>query len=165
MITFLNKEQSNDVSPWQTMIDSALQAFPEECCGFICGHSQYNNREVISVFKTGNAAKQNKLHHFEISPADYLAAEYFAAENELTLLGLYHSHPNHPATPSVSDYLSAFPNFSYIIISVSNQHIDAVRCWQINDFEQFEEQEIKFYSNRERHGCHFNSNSVKKVYR
>jgi proteasome lid subunit RPN8/RPN11 len=55
-------------------------------------------------------------------------------------LGIYHSHPNHPAIPSEQDRIAAQPYFSYVIISVMNDHIDHIRSWRLNDSSQFEEE-------------------------
>jgi proteasome lid subunit RPN8/RPN11 len=36
----------------------------------------------------------------------------------LEVLGYYHSHPDHPARPSINDREHAWPWYSYVIISV-----------------------------------------------
>ena len=72
-----------------------------------------------------------------------MQAENFAEENGLTLLGVYHSHPNSPAIPSEHDRISAQPYFSYIILSVFDGKYSHARSWQLNDDYQFEEEKIK----------------------
>ncbi len=69
-----------------------------------------------------------------------MLAEKFALENDLHLLGIYHSHPNHPAIPSEHDRVAALPYFSYVILSVKPETIDHIRSWQLNDASQFEEE-------------------------
>ena len=54
----------------------------------------------------------------------------YALENDITLLGIYHSHPRHPAIPSEHDRIAAQPYFSYVIISVTSGAIDHIRSWQ-----------------------------------
>ena len=53
-----------------------------------------------------------------MSPLDYLAAERAADAAGKTLLGFYHSHPEHPAEPSATDLAWAQPNFVYLIMSI-----------------------------------------------
>ena len=53
-----------------------------------------------------------------MSPLDYLAAERAADSAGNTLLGFYHTHPEHPAEPSATDLDLAQPNFVYIIVSI-----------------------------------------------
>jgi proteasome lid subunit RPN8/RPN11 len=54
-------------------------------------------------------------------------------------LGIYHSHPNHPAIPSEHDRVAAQPYFSYVIISAMQGNIDHIRSWRLNEASQFEE--------------------------
>jgi proteasome lid subunit RPN8/RPN11 len=60
-------------------------------------------------------------------------------------LGIYHSHPKHPAIPSETDRLAAQPFFSYVIISVIDKDTIDLRSWLLNDERQFEEEKILDY--------------------
>src|SRR5215203_3608823 len=101
-----------------------------------------NAADFFSALKMQNATEGDKRRRFEISPKDYLRAEHFADENNMQLLGAYHSHPNHPALPSETDRLSAQPYFSYIIISIYDQEVKDIRSWRLNQCFQFEEEFI-----------------------
>src|SRR5882724_5152916 len=104
------------------MTGDAVKAFPDEGCGFLFGTEDQNGDRIVSDLLVVNNSKEgDKRRRFEISPSDYLAAEQYAEDNKLTLLGVYHSHPNHPAIPSEHDRVAAQPYFSYIIISVLDQ--------------------------------------------
>ena len=125
------------------MLEDAIGTFPDECCGFFFGsEDKRGNRLVTHVQVVNNAKEGDKRRRFEISPRDYLKAEQFAEENNLQLLGVYHSHPNHPAIPSETDRLSAQPYFSYIIISVYNKEVKEIRSWRLTPCFQFEEEQI-----------------------
>ena len=125
------------------MTEDAIGSYPDECCGFFFGNEDAKgNRTVTHVLVVNNAKEGDKRRRFEISPKDYLRAEQFADENNLQLLGVYHSHPNHPALPSETDRLSAQPYFSYLIVSVYNQQVKDVRSWRLNSCYQFEEELI-----------------------
>lgn len=126
------------------MHEDALKNFPDECCGFFFGKENSNEKRIVtSIVVVNNSKEGDKRRRFEISPKDYLQAEQFADENNIQLLGVYHSHPNHPAIPSEHDRKAAQPYFSYLIMSVKESEIADTRCWQLNDNFQFEEESIE----------------------
>jgi proteasome lid subunit RPN8/RPN11 len=127
----------------ELMLQDAKQAFPDECCGFLFGEEEPEGNRIISQIQVVNNAKEgDKRRRFVIAPLDYIRAEQFAEENNLLLLGVYHSHPNHPAIPSEHDRVAAQPYFSYIIVSVLEGQIGPVRSWRLNDEVQFEEETV-----------------------
>jgi len=134
----LNIEQT----PLNEMIKDAVRTFPDECCGFLLGKEENNIRTIIKIQVVDNAKEGDKRRRFIISAKDYLKAELFADENNLQLIGVYHSHPNHPAIPSEHDRVAAQPYFSYIILSVMNNEFDHIRSWRLNEQQQFEEEKI-----------------------
>jgi proteasome lid subunit RPN8/RPN11 len=127
----------------EVMVNDAISSYPYECCGFFYGNEDATGNRVISdVLIVNNAKEGDKRRRFEISPRDYVKAEQFADENNLHLLGVYHSHPNHLPAPSEHDRQAAQIYFSYIIISVYNKELNKLRSWRLNDSFQFEEEEI-----------------------
>jgi proteasome lid subunit RPN8/RPN11 len=134
MITVSNKAV-------EIMHRDALDAFPDECCGFMFGQEKgEGNRQVTVAYPIHNSAVENRKRRFEIAPKDYLRGEQYALENDVQFLGIYHSHPNHPAIPSEHDRVAAQPWFSYVIISVSENEVKHARSWVLNDEFQFEEE-------------------------
>ena len=128
------------------MKEHGKAAFPNECCGFFYGEEKADLRIVTLAMRIVNVKKGDQRRRFEISGKDYLRAERFAENKGLTLLGIYHSHPLHPAIPSKHDLAVAMPWFSYIIMSVEPSEINHVRSWQLNESREFEE-EILNYKN------------------
>ena len=123
------------------IVQDAVDAFPDECCGFVFGHEDSNGRRLITQARVVKNVKEgDKRRRFEIAPQDYLDAEKYAEEQQLELLGVYHSHPNHPAVPSEHDRAAAQPFFSYLIISVNDKLPGPIRSWRLNDNWQFEEE-------------------------
>jgi len=142
----------------QLLVEDALNTFPDECCGFLFGREEHDGtRLVVDILVVDNSKAGDKTRRFEISPLDYMAAEAHALDHDWTLLGIYHSHPKHPAIPSETDRLAAQPFFSYVIISVmENSRPSAalaapaektitLRSWLLNDERQFEEEKILDY--------------------
>ena len=61
----------------------------------------------------------------------------------LTLVGYYHSHPNHVAIPSEFDREHALPNFVYIITSVMQGKAAEMRVWRLRtDRTAFDEGQL-----------------------
>ena len=124
-----------------TMKRHAEETYPLECCGFFFGQGD-EEKIVEAVRPVSNSKEGDQRRRFEISPVDYMNAELYAEENGLRLLGVYHSHPDHPARPSEHDRKQAVPFFSYIIISVQNGQSEDVTSWRLNDDQQFDPEEI-----------------------
>lgn len=134
-----------DKSVTEQMFKHAHQSFPEECCGFLFGiEDEEGNRIVSEIMVVDNVREENRKRRFEIDPLDYMRAENKAHEVNRVLLSIYHTHPNHPAKPSEHDRVQAFPYFSYIIMSVSENGIENTTSWKLNEQEEFDEEKIKF---------------------
>lgn len=131
------------ISPeaFNSMLSDAEARFPNECCGFFYGTDK-DKRDIVLAQPVSNSKAGDQRRRFEISALDYMKAERFATANNLQLLGIYHSHPNHPAIPSEHDRKQAVPTFSYIILSIQEGEFDHIRSWQLNPEEQFEEEII-----------------------
>ncbi len=60
------------------------------------------------------------------------------------MLGVFHSHPDHPNQPSDFDRENALPAFTYIITSVNAGKAAGSRSWRLNDDRTgFEEEPIE----------------------
>ncbi|MDR2354015.1 MAG: M67 family metallopeptidase [Deltaproteobacteria bacterium] len=97
------------------------KTYPFECCGLILGKLEgFNgNRKCHKIIPLNNTREgEDKLRRFVIEPLDFLRAEKTALAAGLEVLGIYHSHPDHPAYPSQYDLENALPFYSYIICSV-----------------------------------------------
>jgi len=134
----------------QKMHSHAEADYPNECCGFFYG-LEGEVRQLRIVREVENAKEGNQRRRFQIDPLDYQKAEKYAIDHDLDLLGVYHSHPDHPAEPSEHDRKVAMPWFSYIIISVQDGNAVTTRSWQLNNERKFEEEpiEIKEFSTKQ----------------
>lgn len=120
----------------------SVGTFPNECCGFFFGNRKKGVKRVTQVMPVTNAKEGDQRRRFLIDPLDYMKAEQFALENNLDFLGIYHSHPLHPAIPSEHDRSQAMPSFSYIITSVQPERVTDLTSWQLNDDRQFEAETV-----------------------
>lgn len=124
------------------IIADALRSFPDECCGFMFGTEKGEERTITVIQIVNNAKEGDKRRRFEITAFDYMKAEQYAEDNNLLLLGVYHSHPNHPSIPSEHDRVVAQPYFSYVIIAVRENEFVSLQSWRLNEDFQFDEEQI-----------------------
>lgn len=117
------------------------QAHPEEGAGFLLGMEG----EVKEVLSLPNAREDEARHNrFLITPEEYLKAELKADALGLSLIGVFHSHPDCPNIPSEYDREWAQPFFSYIITRVDNAKAINSRSWLLTeDRSKFEEEELQ----------------------
>ena len=117
------------------------EAYPEEGAGFLIGEEG----EVKEIMALSNAREDAARHNrFLITPEDYLKAELKADSLGLSLIGVFHSHPDCPNVPSEYDREWAQPFFSYIITCVDNGKAVSHRSWRlVEDRTKYEEEEIK----------------------
>ena len=120
----------------------AEKAYPEECCGFLLGHEQ-PERRVTSIRPALNISSELRRRRFVIDPLEYMRVERETRNQELELVGIYHSHPDHPAVASQHDQASALPWFSYVIASVSAGGTGEIRSWRLDDHQTFREERVK----------------------
>lgn len=116
------------------------ETYPHECCGALIGLDSFV-QECVSL---PNTTEDGPRRRFRIDPHDYRAAERQATVSGYTLLGFYHSHPDHPARPSQYDLDHAWPTFSYVIIAVEKGEPGAMTSWRLReDRSAFDEEQIE----------------------
>ena len=121
----------------------SLEAFPYECCGGMLGVVDGDKKVVERLIRLSNASDENKRRRFKVTQDDYRALEAEAASSNLTLLGFYHSHPDHPAIPSETDLKYAWPFFSYIVQSVGKVAVNECRSYVLAETgDHFVEEEL-----------------------
>lgn len=117
------------------------KAYPEEGAGFLIGESD----AVKEILALPNSREDGARHNrFLFTPEDYLQAELKADELGLSLIGVFHSHPDSPNIPSEYDREWAQPFFSYIITRVDHGKAVNSRSWRLlEDRSNYEEEEIE----------------------
>ena len=120
------------------------ESYPEESAGFLLGTDE-TQRTVLAIYALSNAREDAARHNrYMIRPADFLKAEIEADRLGLSLIGVFHSHPDHPNKPSEFDREWAQPFFSYVITSVDTGKAIESKSWRLlDDRSWFEEEKIK----------------------
>ncbi len=106
---------------------NAEQSYPNECCGLLLGTPGFI-REIRAAANLSNGPKHRR---YVISPLDLLAAETFARGREEDVIGIYHSHPDHPPHPSEYDRKHAILDYLYLIVSVDHGRAGEILCWSL----------------------------------
>lgn len=119
-------------------------AYPEEGAGFLLGLVEGEQRRVTAILGLDNSREDGARHNrYLVSAEDYLKGEQEAARRGLDVVGVFHSHPDHPNRPSEFDREWALPWFSYVITSVAQGKAVESRSWRLReDRERFEEEGI-----------------------
>ena len=115
--------------------------YPCETCGLLLGRRSDGRCEVSRVLPARNLNQERSRDRYELDPRDYLAADREARARGEEIVGIWHSHPDHPAQPSDIDLAAAWPEWSYLIVSVSGERVLDLRSWRLRK-EGFEEEEI-----------------------
>lgn len=111
----------------------AEKDYPYECCGFMLGYIRDDVRHITELRIQDNERENSKENRFLISPEAFRDAERYATNQDLDMLGVYHSHPDHPADPSEFDRTHAWPWYTYIIISVNDGNAGNLKAWQLHE--------------------------------
>lgn len=123
--------------------EHAKETYPEECSGVMVGMNTAEMKVVVDVWRAENTHEEERSRRFLIDEREYMTFEERALERDLDILGIYHSHPDHPAKPSEYDREHAWPGWSYVIASVSGENVEEMRSWVLkNDRSGYDEEPI-----------------------
>ncbi len=120
-------------------------AFPEEGAGFLLGEDGGSGRQVTELLPLSNSREDTARHNrYLLTAKDMLYGEKEAQKRGLDVVGVFHSHPDHPNQPSEFDREWALPWFSYIITSVTQGKAVESRSWRLEeDRSGFQEEKIR----------------------
>lgn len=125
---------------WPPQVAEAVAAeagrtYPEEACGLLLGTA---GRLVSAVPLPNGASDEERRTRYVLSPGAYRRAEEQARIEGLDVVGVFHSHPDHPAEPSPTDLAEAWPEWVYVIVPVEAGRPGTPRAWRLaGDRKQF----------------------------
>lgn len=96
------------------------ETYPNECCGILLGKSLgAEGNRVQKIVRAGNTRTDSAHNRYHIAPIELVRIQREARNLGLDIVGFYHSHPDHPARWSSTDFAEAhWLGCSYIITSV-----------------------------------------------
>jgi proteasome lid subunit RPN8/RPN11 len=93
--------------------------YPHECCGVLLGKTSEDGNTVEAAVEAGNTRTDSAQNRYNIAPQELIRIQRQGRERGLDIVGFYHSHPDHPAQWSKTDFEEAhWIGCSYVITSV-----------------------------------------------
>jgi proteasome lid subunit RPN8/RPN11 len=109
---------------------SGEEAYPEEGAGLLLGRLEGEQRRVVQLLALPNRSPgSDRRRRYLLDPRDLLEAEDEAERRGLDVLGVFHSHPDHPARPSETDRELALPWYWYVITTIVSGHAGESTAW------------------------------------
>lgn len=112
---------------WADICAHLSARLPEEACGLLAGR----NGQTLKVYLIPNAARSPT--RFFMEPAHLLRAFEEIDQSGWDLLGIFHSHPAGPSTPSVTDVAEAYYADSAYLICCPGAAGWQARAFEIRD--------------------------------
>jgi proteasome lid subunit RPN8/RPN11 len=111
------------------------RGYPDEICGLLLGKNEAGNHKVTTLLPVENSFEAGEQYHrYLITPDDMFKAEKLARQEHLVVLGVYHSHPDAPAQPSLYDRdHAAWTTWDYVIVSVREHKVAELRAWKLRE--------------------------------
>lgn len=119
----------------------AREGYPLETCGLMLGRLDNGLVKVEEVTCARNLNAERAHDRYDLDPQDFLDADGAARGRGWDIVGIWHSHPDHPARPSKTDREAAWRGWSYLILSVNRERVEELRSWHLEQ-EEFEEEAI-----------------------
>jgi proteasome lid subunit RPN8/RPN11 len=124
----------------------AESTYPEECCGLLVALA--SNTTVTEAVPMKNSA-ESKTNRYFLDPMKFIRADQSISKRGKLVVGIYHSHPDHPAAPSEYDREHAIPNMFYLILSVSKGKAKEAGAWILADDQTiFNEEPVRLLKDR-----------------
>ena len=114
-------------------------SYPFEACGVMVGRADAEQVIVEGIFHARNLNVERARDRFLLDPQDFMAADRAARDQGLDIVGIWHSHPDHPARPSITDLEAAWEGYSYLIIATNVCGTNDFRSWRLRDGRFVEE--------------------------
>ena len=109
----------------RAIVAHARRDAPRECCGFLVGR---RTRVTFALPMKNVDPRPNS--GFQIDPAEHVAVRRVLRQMApaLEIIGVYHSHPVGPATPSPRDIAeSHYPEWLFLIVGANGRSVRAYR--------------------------------------
>lgn len=115
----------------------AERSYPQECCGILLGSLFNQDRVVTLTVPCENGRADAPANRYLIPPGQVIAALKLARSRAESIVGFYHSHPDHPAHYSATDLEEAhWFDCSYIITSVEHGRAAATNSFVLTGTEE-----------------------------
>ena len=130
-------------SPVSELLASwAEDGYPHETCGLLLGRTGDESIDALWTTWSDNLDRDRPRDRYILDPASFVTADRQARTLGLEIVGVWHTHPDHPAEPSRTDLEAAWEGYSYLILSISASGVESLRCWRLQG-SRFVEQMVQ----------------------
>jgi proteasome lid subunit RPN8/RPN11 len=113
------------------------ETYPHECCGVLLGQMDGDTRIVTSTARAGNTRTDSAHNRYNIDPKDLIRIQREGRDRGEDIVGFYHSHPNHPAQWSKTDFAEAhWFGCSYVITSVEKGKATITNSFELSGMDE-----------------------------
>jgi proteasome lid subunit RPN8/RPN11 len=137
------------------------ETYPNECCGVLLGQNIAGEGDsaaamnsvaavnhVRQIVRAGNTRTDSAHNRYNIAPQELVKIQRQARGLGLDIVGFYHSHPDHPAQWSTTDFAEAhWLGCSYIITSIEQGKAATTNSFLLRgtgeDDKKFEDEAIQ----------------------
>lgn len=117
--------------------------YPAEACGLIGGTLDAGRKVAVALVPLVNRRTDAARNRYLIDPDSFRRAQEKLDRDGLEVIGVYHSHPDHPPAPSAFDRDHAWPWLSYVIVGVARGRAGELKSWTLaEDRAAFGEESI-----------------------
>ena len=111
-----------DYADYEALRAHGEETYPYECCGVLLGKSEpVTGNLVRALVRAGNTETDSAHNRYNIAPVELIRIQRQARAEGLDIVAFYHSHPDHPAQWSTTDFAEAhWLGCSYVITSVEH---------------------------------------------
>jgi len=117
---------------YQALRAHGEETYPHECCGVLLGKAQDGANAVRQIVRAGNTRTDSAHNRYHIAPVELIRIQREARGLGLDIVGFYHSHPDHPAQWSQTDFAEAhWLGCSYVITRVAAGKADITNSFRL----------------------------------
>src|SRR5437773_7305500 len=120
---------------WQSLRQLSEEAYPFEGCGLLLGPLSQEKvvRQIVTLRNVLRDEGRGRFD-FSFSPKEFMEAQRGAEKQQLDVVGIFHTHPDHPPRPSATDtsqpMLAGWIN---IIAAVNGGTFKEAKAWWRED--------------------------------
>jgi proteasome lid subunit RPN8/RPN11 len=136
---FMLKLASKD---YEALRKHGEETYPHECCGVLLGRfDDDGSRIVTSTARCGNTRTDSPQNRYNIDPRELVRIQREGRERGEDIVGFYHSHPDHPARWSPTDFAEAhWIGCSYVITSVDKGKAAITNSFELSGSDESNKQ-------------------------
>jgi proteasome lid subunit RPN8/RPN11 len=144
-----------EYSDYEALRAHGEETYPNECCGVLLGKNIAGEGDsaaavnhVRQIVRAGNTRTDSAHNRYNIAPQELVKIQRQARGQGLDIVGFYHSHPDHPAQWSTTDFAEAhWLGCSYVITSIEQGKAITTNSFLLHgtgeDDKKFEDEPIQ----------------------